>query len=83
MAELADAQDLKSCVLTDVRVQVPPRVLIKQGRALRTKRNYSVARRLQPVFVLMVVGHRISAFALAGLGGLYLDNLDKQSGVFP
>ena len=27
VAELADAQDLKSCVLTDVRVQVPPRVL--------------------------------------------------------
>ncbi len=29
VAELADAQDLKSCVLTDVRVQVPPRVLEK------------------------------------------------------
>ena len=28
VAELADAQDLKSCVLTDVRVQVPPRVLL-------------------------------------------------------
>ena len=30
VAELADAQDLKSCVLTDVRVQVPPRVLFCQ-----------------------------------------------------
>ena len=29
MAELADAQDLKSCDLTVVRVQVPPRVLSK------------------------------------------------------
>ena len=27
VAELADAQDLKSCDLTVVRVQVPPRVL--------------------------------------------------------
>ena len=27
VAELADAQDLKSCVLTDVRVRVPPRLL--------------------------------------------------------
>ena len=29
VAELADAQDLKSCDLTVVRVQVPPRVLEK------------------------------------------------------
>ena len=35
VAELADAQDLKSCVLTDVRVQVPPRVL----RFYRLKRS--------------------------------------------
>ena len=32
---MADAQDLKSCVLTDVRVQVPPRVL----RFYRLKRS--------------------------------------------
>ena len=31
VAELADAQDLKSCDLTVVRVQVPPRVLEKIG----------------------------------------------------
>jgi len=33
VAELADAQDLKSCVLTDVRVQVPPRVLSRSSSA--------------------------------------------------
>ena len=34
VAELADAQDLKSCVLTDVRVQVPPRVLFSLAAKL-------------------------------------------------
>ena len=45
VAELADAQDLKSCVLTDVRVQVPPRVLSVQGLPNRLQ---PVALALQP-----------------------------------
>ena len=76
VAELADAQDLKSCVLTDVRVQVPPRVLEKTRLATVSWQAYRFLRfylgltlvnagRLakNPQFALPRVDLRVSGFS--------------------